>query len=83
MTDEMVSALRLTTPVTEETLEMVAEHVKNSLPRDNWASVLDHVYLKFVYGPEQSLTHFIEVRLIVCDFCAWISLDLLCRSLNA
>ncbi|ELT88148.1 hypothetical protein CAPTEDRAFT_222074 [Capitella teleta] len=60
MTDEMVSALRLTTPVTEETLEMVAEHVKNSLPRDNWASVLDHVYLKFVYGPEQSLTHFIE-----------------------
>ena len=62
LTDEIVSALRLTVPVTADTLEMVTEHIKVSANKpDNFSILLEQVYLKFVYGPEQSLTHFIEV----------------------
>ena len=61
LTDEIASALRLTVPVTAETLKMVAGHVKASSKADNLSNLYEQVYLKFVYGPEQSLTHFIEV----------------------
>ena len=61
-------------PVTAETLDMVANHVKHSAPRsEGWSILLDEVYLTFVYGPEQSLTHFIEVGNSGLGFCEAIS----------
>ena len=57
--DEIASSLRQTVPVTAETLEMVANHVSSS--KNKPCCVTHSVPLQFVYGPEQSLTHFIQV----------------------
>ena len=57
--DEIASALRMTVPVTAPTLEMVANHVKDSEKKP--CCIFKTILLQFVYGPEQSLMHFIEV----------------------
>ena len=57
--DEIASALRLVVPVTATTLEMVATHVKESVDRPK--CIHSDVDLHFVYGPEKSMQHFIQV----------------------
>ena len=60
LTDEIVSALRFITPVSLDTLNLVAEHIKSS---DNQRMrFAENVPLDFVYGAESSLQPFIEVR---------------------
>ena len=61
LTDEIASAMRSIVPVSLETLEMVAGHVKGS--EDRPMCFAENVPLHFVYGPEQSLTPFIEVNM--------------------
>ncbi|CAH1774976.1 unnamed protein product [Owenia fusiformis] len=56
--DEIASAMRQVIPLTENTLAMVAKHVEDSKGRP--ACIHESVPLQFVYGPEQSLTNFVE-----------------------
>lgn len=58
--DEIASARRHIFPVTVETLDMVASHVCNSL--NNKTCLYEQVDLKFVFGPEQSLSEFVKVN---------------------
>jgi hypothetical protein len=60
LTDEIISALRCIVPVSMETLQLVAKHVADS--DDQRMCISENVPLHFVYGPEQSLKQFIEVR---------------------
>lgn len=60
--DEIASARRHIFPVTASTLDMVADHVCNSLGKKT--CLHQQVDLKFVFGPEQSLSEFIKVNLI-------------------
>ena len=57
--DEIASAMRLLTPVTPETLDMVAMHVKSSVEKPR--CIAEELRLQFVYGAERSLQPFIEV----------------------
>ncbi|XP_071849509.1 KICSTOR complex protein SZT2-like isoform X4 [Apostichopus japonicus] len=56
--DEIASARRHIFPVTVDTLDMVASHVCNSL--NNKTCLYEQVDLKFVFGPEQSLSEFVK-----------------------
>lgn len=58
--DEIASARRHIFPVTVDTLDMVASHVCNSL--NNKTCLYEQVDLKFVFGPEQSLSEFVKVN---------------------
>ncbi|XP_038066587.1 KICSTOR complex protein SZT2-like [Patiria miniata] len=59
--DEIASAKHHIFPVTVETLDMVAQHVKVSYPAKPSCRSTE-IPLKFVFGPEQSLAKFTEVR---------------------
>jgi hypothetical protein len=59
--DEIASALHFVQPVTSEMLSLTAEHVYNSKDRDN--CTCEERPLQFVYGPDQSMPKFVEVRL--------------------
>ena len=62
--DEIASAMRLVVPVSAETLDMVAIHVKTS--NEKRMCIMEQVPLLFVYGPDQSLQHFVEVSHSSC-----------------
>ncbi len=68
--DEIASALRLVVPVTATTLEMVATHVRESVDRPK--CIHSKVDLQFVYGPEKSMQHFIQVVELTSIHCAKI-----------
>ena len=59
MEDEIISSLRDTFPLTEETLTTVMNHVTES--NDTVCSKKIDVHLRFVFGPDQSLDKFIQV----------------------
>lgn len=58
--DEIVSALRHPQPITTDTLSRVATHVYSSQGRPSCHC--EAVPLQFVFGPENSLEKFREVR---------------------
>ena len=57
--DEIVSALRLLSPIRSDALEYVTQHVHALSGKPNTSE--DSVPLQFVYGPEHGMSKFIEV----------------------
>lgn len=60
MRDEIAAFLLDTFPLDKNTLAFVANHVANSPDRPS--CLMERVPLQFVYGPERSLEHFLQVR---------------------
>jgi hypothetical protein len=61
MRDEIAAFLLDTFPLDKNTLVFVANHVASSPGRPS--CLLERVPLQFVFGPEQSLEHFLRVRI--------------------
>ena len=61
--DEIVSALRLMSPIRSDALEFVTQHVQALSGKPNAST--ETVPLQFVYGPEHSMSKFIEVCVTV------------------
>lgn len=59
--DEIAAAMRSTGPITEETLKMVADHVKNGINESSCKHTSET--LNYVFGAEQSHPMFLEVRM--------------------
>ena len=59
MRDEIAAFLLDVSPVTEATLQLVANHVASSTGRPS--CLMEVVPLHFVFGPEQSLSKFLQV----------------------
>ena len=57
--DEIAAAMRSNTPITEDTLNMVAEHVKNGQNEISCKYAKER--LDYVFGPEMSHDMFIQV----------------------
>ena len=57
--DEIVSALRMLSPIRSDALEYVTQHVQTLSGKPNTST--DTVPLQFVYGPEHSMCKFTEV----------------------
>ena len=63
MLEEVVSSLRHMHPLTSDTLTFVAEHIRSAGVHSPCNTVqYQSIPLSFVYGAEQSLNIFIEVR---------------------
>jgi hypothetical protein len=60
MRDEIAAFMLDTFPLDKSTLAFVASHVANSPDRPS--CLMECVPLQFVYGPERSLEHFLQVR---------------------
>ena len=63
LNDEIVSSLRSVFPVTEGTLDRVTNHIRVSQSKHKMCQYSE-VVLQFVFGPEKSLSLFIEVQMI-------------------
>lgn len=61
MKDEIAAFLLDASPVTEQTLQMVADHVSSSCGRSS--CILQTVPLQFVFGADQSFDTFLTVSL--------------------
>lgn len=60
MSDEIAAFLLDKSPVDEETLSLVTNHVSSSTGRSS--CMLEKVPLYFVFGPDQSMPKFLQVR---------------------
>lgn len=79
MSDEIIAAARTTVPITSATLEKVVCHIQSSQVK-SCQSV--RVPLLFVYGVEQSMRRFIQVRSVtVLPSCVYM-LAYFCRNLS-
>jgi hypothetical protein len=67
MRDEIAAFMLDTFPLDKSTLAFVANHVANS--PDRLSCLMERVPLQFVYGPEHSLEHFLQVRYTSVNEC--------------